>query len=465
MSNPNIFFIIGAPTSLTFTRFQNFIDNNNSNVKLVICADMPTYIKALESGNVVDTPTNFRAHADDKKRTFFTAHGDITTNSTEEFQKLQKNIATSLYDIFKEANEKKIKTYFGIVPRDQRPLLLHKNNMEPDGDKKDERGKQIYKVTKNPDTNKEWTDDENRAKGAHATIYSPPYIMKNANIRLTEKIRDELLIPKVYGSPKKLYDIINNKEISKYGATFLSDMITVGCAGLIDNNVLWDSYTPTFGDEKTIDAVYSGNTYSKFGRGKKKNLCVKQENLKFELTTNENATFFGYKSNKKSIDALNKILEAMIDKDTKSFGNCYVWHDDELNDLDDLPAIGLIEKLANNVQKDKNYQKEGTSIPVTEAPMPVAVKEHKTNSQCRSEQTCAAKTCANGKIPCEDFGDCVLSERENGVMVCTSTDKVPVDAKKKGGRKKKTRKRKRKRTRKKKKKRRRRTKKKRRRRR
>ena len=301
MSNPNIFFIIGAPTSLTFTRFQNFIKNNN-NVKLVICADMPTYIKALESGNVVDTPTNFRAHADDKKRTFFTAQGNITTNSTEEFQKLQEDIAKSLYDIFMTADEQKIKTYFGIVPREERPLLLHKNNMEPDGPPVIKNGieKQKYKVAINPDTNKQWTDAENRAIGAHATKYSPPYIMENANIRLTKKIRDELLIPKVYGSPEKLYEIINNRDISKYGATFLSDMITVGCAGLIENNGLWDSYTPIFGEKKTINAVYSGNTYSKFGKGKKKNLCVKQENLKFEPTTNENATFFGYKSNTES---------------------------------------------------------------------------------------------------------------------------------------------------------------------
>ena len=131
MSNPNIFFIIGAPTSLTVQKFDNFI-KNNGNVKLVICADMPTYIKALESGNVVDTPTNFRAHADDKNRTFFTAQGNITTNSTEEFQKLQEDIATSLYDIFKKASDQKIKTYFGNVPRDQRPLLLHKNNMKPE---------------------------------------------------------------------------------------------------------------------------------------------------------------------------------------------------------------------------------------------------------------------------------------------------------------------------------------------
>jgi len=455
MSKPNIFFIIGAPTSLTVQRFENFI-KNNGNVKLVICADMPTYIKALESGNVFKNPTNFRAHADDENRTFFTAHGNITTNSTEEFQKLQEDIATSLYDIFQKASDQKIKTYFGIVPRDERPLLLHKNNMEPDGDEKDKRGKQKYKVKMNGDH--PWTDDENRAIGAHATKYSPPYIQKNANIQLTERIRDELLIPKVYGSPEKLYNIINNKDISKYGATFLSDMITVGCAGLIGNNALWDSYTPTFGKEKTIDAVYSGNNYSKFGKGLRKSVCVKQENLKFEeQKTNEDATFFGYKSNKESIGALNEILEAMIDQNTKSFGNCYVWHDDELNDLDDLPAIGLIEKLANNVQQDKNYEINGTSMPVTEAPKPVVEKP--SNKACK-KKTCATRDdkCGNPKkTPCEKFG-CVLSTDDRGVLVCHAHPS-------KGGRKKKTRKRKRKRTRKKKKKRRRRTKKKRKRRR
>ena len=61
-------------------------------------------------------------------------------------------------------------------------------------------------------------------------------------MKLTEKIRDKLLILKVYGSAEKLHKLINDKEISKYGATFLSDMITVGCAGLLNNkgkNGVW----------------------------------------------------------------------------------------------------------------------------------------------------------------------------------------------------------------------------------
>ena len=48
-------------------------------------------------------------------------------------------------------------------------------------------------------------------------------------------------------------------------------------------------------------------------------------------------------------------MHRMIDDDRlKLFGNCYGRYD-ELNDLDDLPAIGLIEKLSVKVVKEKNY--------------------------------------------------------------------------------------------------------------
>ena len=217
-SKPNIFFIIGAPTSLTFQKFEEF-NSKNTNVKLVICADMPTYIKALNSANVFDGPTNFRAHADDFTRTFHTANGDITTDTKENFKKLQKDIATSLYDIFKTASVKQIETYFAIVPREERPLLLVNKRRDPEA-----KGKIIS------------TPQEDLAVGAHAHNYSHPYFNENVDLGLTEDIRDELLIPKVYGSAEKLHKLINDKEISKYGATFLSDMITVGCAGLLKNS-------------------------------------------------------------------------------------------------------------------------------------------------------------------------------------------------------------------------------------
>lgn len=329
--NPNIFFIIGAPTSLTLQKFNEFISKNN-NVKLVICADMPTYIKALESGNVFKTPTNFRAHADDQ-RTFHTASGDITTNSVENFRQLQSDIATSLFDIFSTAQVKGIPTYFGIVPRKKRPLLLVNKKKDPDAN-----GQIIS------------TPEEDRAVGAHAHNYSHPYVMDGVDVALTEKIRDKLLIPNVYGSAENLYKVINNKEISKYGATFLSDMITVGCAGLLDIPALWESYVMNIPnpENKTKEAIYRGNRHSLYG-----DVPVVQENITFSSGA---GNFYGYKDTAESIGRLKSIMHRMIDDDRlKLFGNCYVWHDDELNDLDDLPAIGLIEKLSVKVVKEKNY--------------------------------------------------------------------------------------------------------------
>jgi len=330
-TKPNIFFIIGAPTSLTFQKFKEF-NSKYTNVKLVICADMPTYIKALESGNVFKTPTNFRAHADDQ-RTFHTANGDITTNNVENFRRLQSDIATSLFDIFSIAKERGIQTYFGIVPREKRPLLLvNKKSAAANG--------QIIS-----------TPEEDRAVGAHAHNYSPPYVMDGVDVKLTEKIRDKLLIPKVYGSAENLYKVINNKEISKYGATFLSDMITVGCAGLLNMPALWESYVMNIPnpENKTKEAIYKGNKYSLHGDV----VPVVQENITFSLGV---GNFYGYKDTAESIDELKTIMHRMIDDDRlKLFGNCYVWHDDELNDLDDLPAIGLIEKLSVKVVKEKNY--------------------------------------------------------------------------------------------------------------
>ena len=365
---PNIFFIIGAPTSKTAEAFSEFIEfTKNKNVKLVICAAMPTYIEALKTKTVSKTPTNFRAHADDV-RTFYTANGDITTDNVENFKKLQEDIAKSLYNIFHEAKDKKIPTYFGIVKRENRPTWLNKTKWV----KVEEFPKKLedYPQLKKAGKFKTWFEykdgtkiipspnsDKNlltEGRGAYACEYSPPYKANYFDRELTEKIRDELLIPKVYGNAKNLAEKICNDKISKYGATFLSDMITVGCAGLIENNGLWDSYTISKErEEPTKQATYSENSYSLFGKGK---VDVVQENLDFE--PDPNGTFFGYIENKRTIDLLTTKMHNMIDQNDKMFDNCYVWHDDELNDLDDQPALALIEKLSHNYIPEINYNKE-----------------------------------------------------------------------------------------------------------
>ena len=68
--------------------------------------------------------------------------------------------------------------------------------------------------------------------------------------------------------------------------------------------------------------------------------------------------------------------------------------------------------------------------PVVEEP-PVVQKEKMSNSQCKNK-TCATtdaecneKAKKKNKVPCEQKGDCVLSKKSNGAMVCTAPASVP----------------------------------------
>ena len=79
---------------------------------------------------------------------------------------------------------------------------------------------------------------------------------------------------------------------------------------------------------------------------------------------------------------------------------------------------------------DKSSEITSIAEPVVEEP-PVVQKEKMTNSQCR-KKTCATndaecnpKAKKQGKVPCEQKGDCVLSKKSNGAMVCTNPDGVP----------------------------------------
>lgn len=64
-------------------------------------------------------------------------------------------------------------------------------------------------------------------------------------------------------------------------------------------------------------------------------------------------------------------------------------------------------------------------------PTPVVQKEKMSNTTCK-KKTCATtdNECGEiakkqGKVPCEQKGDCVLSKKSNGVMVCTNPDSIP----------------------------------------
>ena len=93
---------------------------------------------------------------------------------------------------------------------------------------------------------------------------------------------------------------------------------------------------------------------------------MEQENISYE--ENASGLFHGFNAK----DALAKLIDEMKntlkqDKLEKIWGNCYVWHDDKLNDVDDEPAITLIKQLSVGVKECQSYK------PVDKTPVGSAV--------------------------------------------------------------------------------------------
>ena len=380
----NIFFIIGAPTKLTFSEFEKFCikygkeegDAKNKNVKLAICADIDTHKKALACENVFKTPTNFRAHGDDKGHAFLTMDDEDTKvekslNTLEDFKKLQQDTAESIYDILKYARENKIHTYFASVPRELRPILLHKELGNKDDQIKmieDKFGKVgedgSIELSKDGIRLKNILEEihkkEDKKDGdIYPHIISGPYILEKYDHDLTLRIYNKI---KEKGKFKDLIKNINNIKISKHGATFLADVITVGCALLIGDPTVWKHYDIIFGEDKgetkTKSKKYSGNSYFKFGD---QIHDVEQENISYRETKSESSLFHGFNAEKALTILTGKMTEALELENI--WGNCYVWHDAELNDVDDEPAITLIEQLSGEgkVELCKSYEPVGST--------------------------------------------------------------------------------------------------------
>jgi hypothetical protein len=375
----NIFFIIGAPTKLTFHEFKVFCGDKDGkatkpNVKLAICADIDTHKKSLECENVFKTPTNFRAHGDDKGHAFLTMDGEKevkkSLNNLDDFKELQQDTAESIYDILKYAKDNKIHTYFASVPRELRPILLHKElgnkekqieMIEAKFGKGSQDSEGLLAKLNDIHSSSPGTYDQQDDKGnsVYPHIISGNYILKNADFDLIKLILKKLG-DEVIGN---LRDNINNTDITKYGATFLADVITVGCALLIGDETAWKHYDISFdegnnkdkGEKKTKPKIYWGNSNFKFANEECKCTGVQQENISYE--ENASGFFHGFNAEKALTKLTKKMTEALEpDELKKIWGNCYVWHDDKLNDVDDEPAITLIKQLSGKVELCKSYE-------------------------------------------------------------------------------------------------------------
>ena len=387
--NPNIFFIIGAPTNLTFHEFKEFCGDEDGeakkpNVKLAICADIDTHKKSLACENVFKTPTNFRAHGDDIGHAFLTMDGDTkvekSLNTLDDFKKLQEDTAESIYDILKYAKVNGIHTYFASVPRELRPILLHREQGDIEEQKKmiedkfgevsedgsiklNKDGKRLNDLLKqiHGEVFERIYSKYEEGKRVYPHIISGDYILKNADFELIELILKKLEGKVIYN----LRENINNRDITKYGATFLADVITVGCALLIrdEYKTAWKHYDIIFGEdkdkgeEKTKTKIYWGNSKFKFAKAECKCAGVQQENISYK--ENANGFFHGFDAKNALATLTDKMKEALEQENI--WENCYVWHDDKLNDVDDEPAITLIEQLSSKVEKCKSYKPVGSA--------------------------------------------------------------------------------------------------------
>lgn len=376
---PNIFFIIGAPTKLTVREFEKFCIKygkeegkpTKQNVKLAICADIDTHKKSLECENVFKTPTNFRAHGDDIGHAFLTMDEERAIikkklNTLEDFKMLQKDTAESIYDILKYANDHDIHTYFASVPRDLRPILLHKElgNIEEqkkmiDEHKKltlpvkEELKKKLEEIIHGEGVETNYSKDGN---SVYPHIISGTIILEKFDHDLTTLIYNKIEEKKILSN---LIKNINNEKISKHGATFLADVITVGCALLIDEPTVWKHYNIEFGEDKgekkTKTKKYWDNSNFKFGDLKCKIPDVEQENISYEETAYASSLFHGFDA-ENALTTLTGRMKTSLNGE-KIWGDCYVWHDAKLNDVDDEPAIKLIEQLSGDgFEARKSYE-------------------------------------------------------------------------------------------------------------
>ena len=321
----SVFFVLGAPNKDIKKQLNDFYDQNNENMKIVFCSDYYTMVDTerakdeYPSGKKKKTqdpiakdihgiPTNCRAHAEP---------GDEETHTDEKiknFRTEQEATSNALVDMFNFSREKNVPLYLASIPRDIRPLNVSK--------------------------------DENPTPLTQEILESivyPSYANKN-DIPGKKTFEEQL------------------KEHSKYNASFLIDLITVVMAMLLD--IVWSKKTVKV---STGTGIYKSHEFG----GKPVTLWKnKIENVKyFKMEEHEGKdaiTVYIFDFNDENMQRLNGKLNQVADDVAKKilhsktiqpcFENSFVFGDDLLNDVDDIPARYVVSFYTqNNVENYINY--------------------------------------------------------------------------------------------------------------
>lgn len=297
----NVIWILGASTSETFKKIEQ---NVTPNTKIVICASLETYQKARKLKQVYKLPTNLRTHHGPVEKRM----ASIDVYDTESFKDAQLDASAALANTLNLAQAKGIPVYFAIVERANRPTYVVQDD-----------------------------DDAIRA----TNIDSKGRKIPNADVELSDNILQQLLLPSYEDAG--IDATVAMRKACSHHATYLADVLTVGCA-LVGE----DAWTPY---QMTTDAGVESD-----GSFPKKGFVDETDGVPYLSAYFEESDGGLFKSFKQ--DAVPQMTQALRDimrERCKCFGKSLVIHDALLNDVDDFPAIRLIQEISGETHLFQNY--------------------------------------------------------------------------------------------------------------
>uniref|UniRef100_A0A0G4FG35 Uncharacterized protein n=1 Tax=Chromera velia CCMP2878 TaxID=1169474 RepID=A0A0G4FG35_9ALVE len=252
--------------------------------------------------------------------------GNDEIDDPDSWKKVQLDVSTAWQQIFDMTTRSGIPVYFTLLPRSSRPFAFSVSEKE---------GKKslgmLYKgnpvLPKGP-----------RPAGGARSILSIARLLLHS-----------------FGSRAKVIDDITNYTSRK--ATYFADVLSVAAGGLLDDQTVWDRF------HLKEAAVMQDGKFTKPIMGQ---ASTAQDFAwcKLETEPNPKGEVYVLKSDEETVDKLLESLSFMYDtpeatktQQGKMWDSCTIWHDTELNDVDDMPANYLagMNTKEGHLGKEKSW--------------------------------------------------------------------------------------------------------------
>lgn len=302
----NIFYVIATPNANTMAYLINF-HKENTDIKIVFGADLNSYFYFLnnyEKKNVRDLPANLRI----TNKTFTFGNVNVKLNEEKSIQAAQDQLTNSTRSILSFAEKYHIPVLFASLPREKRPIYICTD------------GEQIY-FPETVSTNSSSQSFESEfSKSIYNKIILPAFEKKG------------IIINTMLNHCEKRTFIVDRKETNVFHASFFPDVLTI-LYGKFTSNIDYSRY------ERVANSTKNSIQFSK-------NLTFKTKYFNDGFVeSNLNGHFY-------KLDDDTPVPRDITNND----GNAFIWHDAYLNDVDDIPAIFLAEKIFKKVDLKCNYK-------------------------------------------------------------------------------------------------------------